>query len=251
MSIHRRRIDRDTAERLLRRDLAAALAGQDPLADLLAAAAAPARADELAGERAAMTAFRMAHRVPTTQPRSRSMIKTAIGKILTAKAAAVLAATAIGGVAVAASTGNLPTQRDADAAAQSSQRAEPSLPTQASHATGRPSTAGTSGDHSAAPSPSLVGLCVAFSAAAGDNPGKAMENPAFTALFTAAGAKDKAAAYCTKLLASTPNQGTAGSSTSRPSGVPTTHPTGAPTSHASGAPSTHPTSSPTSPPSGP
>jgi hypothetical protein len=123
MSIQRRRTDRAAAERLLRGTPTAPATGPEPLASLLAAAAAPGRPDELAGEHAAVVAFRMAHRPPATQPRSRSMIRTAVGKVLTAKAAAVLAATTIGGVAVAASTGNLPTQHGGSPSPNSSHSA--------------------------------------------------------------------------------------------------------------------------------
>ena len=170
------------------------------------------------------------------------MIRTAVAKILTAKAAAVVAATAIGGVAVAAGTGSLPTQhRDGDTARQT-HASQPAHPDQSTHPTGKPSTnAGSSGEHSAAPSPSMVGLCRAFAAGAGDNPGKALENPAFTALITAAGSKDKVTSFCTAVLADAEHP--TGSSTSHPTGAPTSHPTGPSTSH--GTPSPHPTGPPT------
>ena len=129
------------------------------------------------------------------------MIRTAVGKILTVKAAAVLAATAIGGVAVAAGTGSLPTQHRDDAAARrthASQPARPAHPAQPAHPTGAPATSpGSTRAHTATPAPSLIGLCRAFAAGAGDNPGKALDNPAFTALLTAAGGRDKVTAYCT------------------------------------------------------
>jgi hypothetical protein len=174
------------------------------------------------------------------------MIRTAVAKILTAKAAAVVAATAIGGVAVAAGTGNLPTQRQNGDAARDTHTSQPAHPTKSDHPSGAPTkSAGSSGDHSAAPSPSMVGLCHAFTAGAGDNPGKALENPAFTVLITTAGGKDKVTAYCTALLAdaSHPTE----SSASHAGGAPSTHPTGPPTSHPAGAPTTHPTGPPTGP----
>jgi hypothetical protein len=75
----------------------------------------------------------------------------------------------------------------------------------------------------------MVGLCTAYQAAVADNPGTALDNPAFTALIAAAGGKDNVAAYCATVLA-------------RSSGTPS-HPTAAPSTHPS-APTTHPTAGP-------
>ena len=178
------------------------------------------------------------------------MIKTTLAKLATLKAAAALAAaTAAGGVALAASSGTLPNPI-AGAAADGNKTA-------AAHATARPShqpSHGARGD--ASPSPSLVGLCHAYTAGAGNNPGKALENPAFTALITAAGGKDKVASYCVTVLAAAPgstaaaNPGRESAGSARPApsvartGAPTTdHPTGAPTTgHPTGPPSPRPTS---------
>ncbi|KOV12274.1 hypothetical protein ADK60_31545, partial [Streptomyces sp. XY431] len=130
MSTNRsRRIDRDTAERLLAGAVGGPSDGQDAsltgpdgstgrtgVARVLAAAAAPVTQDELAGEEAALAAFREARlapvpAVPTTPApvRRRSMATAALTRAFSTKAAAVvLGATALGGVAVAAGTGNLP-----------------------------------------------------------------------------------------------------------------------------------------------
>ncbi|MDH6137501.1 hypothetical protein P3T37_006934 [Kitasatospora sp. MAA4] len=112
MSTNRpRRIDRDAAERLLARAADGTQGGQGALADLLAAVAAPGAARELVGEEAAVTAFRLAVHLTVPAPRSRRRTMTSCtpSRSLAAKvAAATLAATALGGVAVAASTGNLP-----------------------------------------------------------------------------------------------------------------------------------------------
>lgn len=239
MSNHRRRLDRATAERLLSGDPAAAPSGQESLAHLLAAAAAPGRHRELAGEQAAMVAFRTAHRVPPTQQRSRSMIRLALGKILTAKAAAVVAATTIGGVAVAAGTGSLPTQHRSEAPSQS-QSAETS---EAGPETSKSATA-KARTHTAAgtPSPSMVGLCQAYAAGEKASHGKALDNPAFTALVTASGGKAKVSSWCTTLLAQEKAEHSAGSPTQSSTGHPTAgpHPTGAhPTGHPT--PTTTPT----------
>lgn len=213
MNANRPRIDRDAAEQLLRRGAPAA----DPLAALLAAAASPARPDELAGEAAVLTAFRAAHLDPVPQPRRRSMIQTAIAKLLTLKVAgAAVAATAAGGVALAAGTGNLPgVAGDRPAGV---------------HATAKPSDNAENKHGNAAPSPSLVGLCRAFQAGAGDNPGKALENPAFGALIEAAGDEESVADFCTDVLASAAPE----------KGAPTARPTVA-NEHASNAPADRPT----------
>ena len=102
-----RRVDRRTAEQLLR---GAPADESDALAGLLAAAAAPPRDGELGGEPAAVTAFlEAAQHAHAPRPRSPSMIKTMVAKLLTAKVAAAAAAIfAVGGVATAAATGALP-----------------------------------------------------------------------------------------------------------------------------------------------
>jgi hypothetical protein len=234
MSIHRpHRIGRSTAERLLRGETA----GPDQLSELLAMAATSAGHDEFAGEEAAVAAFWKAHLAPAPQLRRRSMIKTALTKLLTIKVAAVaLTATAAGGVALAAGTGNLP--RSLGGAAPT---ARPTPTHDAgTHHTGKASDA-RDGHSSASPSPSLVGLCHAYRAGAGDNPGKALDNPAFTHLIAVAGGKDKVAAYCTDLLKTRPGK----ARHSHPTGASTTHPT-APTTHPT-ATHTHPTATHTHP----
>lgn len=101
----RHRIDRSTAEQLLRGDHAGARPEAADLSRVLAAAAAPARKSELAGERAALNAFRDARLASARRPRRRAILaKLAPVKVL----AAVAASTAFGGVGLAASTGSLP-----------------------------------------------------------------------------------------------------------------------------------------------
>ncbi|WP_328955566.1 hypothetical protein [Kitasatospora purpeofusca] len=140
MSTNRpRRIDRDTAEQLLAGAVGGPSAGPgasltgpdgstgrtgssrseagpgDRVARVLAAAAAPATGGELAGEEAALAAFREARLASAAVPaapapvRRRSMATATLTRAFSTKAAAVvLGATALGGVAVAAGTGNLP-----------------------------------------------------------------------------------------------------------------------------------------------
>jgi hypothetical protein len=199
------------------------------LASLLSAATAPASGRELAGEDDAALAFRYAHLGPAPRSRRSSMSAT---KLLVAKA--VLAAVGVsgGGVALAAATGHMPSMAGGNPAAASSAAA-------ASHSPG-----GNSGSHpGASPSPSLRGLCQAYTAHAADNPGKALDNPAFTALITAAGGKANVAGFCATKLADTPGNAPATHPTGKPSSMPTTanttHPTGDPTTHPTGKPTAH------------
>jgi hypothetical protein len=193
------------------------------LADLLAMASAAAFPGELAGEDAAVAAFRAALSTDrTAQSGRRSMSKTALlAKLLTLKAAAIaVVAVSAGGVALAATTGVLP---------------NPLAPQHPGHSTDAPGHPG----NAATPSPSMVGLCTAFLAGAGADHGKALENPAFSALITAAGGKDKVDSFCAGIGVKPPGSG-------RGTGEPTSHPTGEPTSHPgdtqhpTGAPTTHP-----------
>ncbi|MCW3838631.1 hypothetical protein ONA70_00765 [Micromonospora yasonensis] len=145
------------------------------------------------------------------------MSQFALAKLLTLKVGtAVLAVTATGGVAFAAATGNLPNPL-------TDPSAKPST-----HASGRPSEAADRGkgpaDAKGTPSPNLVGLCRAYQAGAGDNPGKALANPAFQVLVTTAGDKEKVAAYCETLLADAKGKP---SQAARPTATPS-HPTGKP-----------------------
>jgi hypothetical protein len=76
-----------------------------PLVSVLAAAAAPGRADELAGEQMAVAAFEANHLASVADSRSEQMIKSPLAKILTVKVIAAALAVGGGGVALAASTG--------------------------------------------------------------------------------------------------------------------------------------------------
>jgi hypothetical protein len=50
------------------------------------------------------------------------------------------------------------------------------------------------------PAPSHVGLCRAYRSKVGDHPGKALRNPAFTSLISAAGGARNIAPYCVRVL---------------------------------------------------
>jgi hypothetical protein len=234
MSIQRtRRISARTAEDLL--NGAGADAQHPLLAATLRAAAGPAQPGEIAGRHQAVAAFQRALRQPAPFPRRPSMIKSALLKLLTVKAAAVAAVVAgTGGVALAASTGVIPNPlNNHPVPAASASRAHPGDRPNASERPGGP----------ASPSPSLVGLCHAYTAGAGSDHGKALDSPAFQALLTAAGGKANVDAFCTSLLATarpSENPSARPGATEHPTGRPTEHPTGRPTEHATGQPSTHP-----------
>ena len=175
------------------------------------------------------------------------MLKTALAKLATAKVAIVLAAAGGGGVALAAGSGHLPGAGTTDHHVSDRPTGSMSGSAHASNGHGSPSVAAhsaapaeesagagrRSGTPNGSPSPNLRGLCTAFHAGVGDNPGKALDNPAFTVLIATAGGKDDVADFCTALLAT-------------PAGTVSTHPDG---SH--GAPSTHPGEALSSHPSGP
>jgi hypothetical protein len=228
-----RRIDRRTAEHLLRQGPIGIRDGHPPLAALLTAAAVPGRPDELASEQTVAAAFRTAHLSPAPQPRRLSVIKTAVLKLLTVKVLAVAAATTAGGVALAASTGTLPNPMAQPAPAASTGLPAPHPTATRSggeHKSGdaEASKDAKDADGSKAPSPSLVGLCHAYSAGNKTERGKALDNPAFAALITTAGGKDKVDVFCHALLtvptpASSSAQAGEKADKDRPTGAPTGH----------------------------
>jgi hypothetical protein len=199
-------MDASAAERLL-----AGGGGPEPIAEVLLRAAAPATPSELAGEEAAMVAFRMA-RYYGTRPAPKAPW---VRRLLTVKAAAIgLAVLTAGGVALAAGTGVLPNPLElGNPPGTSSSTRTVSLTTR----TG--SSSNSTGPGNASPSPSLEGLCTAYLTHVANNPGKAWDNPAFSTLVAAAGTAEQVERFCTDLVA-----------TAHPSAParPTEHPTGPP-----------------------
>jgi len=105
---HPRRISRKAAEELLESGSPAPAAIPEPLARLLATAAAPPRPDELAREEMAVAAFGAEHLVPVTASERGQMITSPLAKFLTTKVIALaLAAFTTGGIAVAATVSSL------------------------------------------------------------------------------------------------------------------------------------------------
>jgi hypothetical protein len=238
-----RRIDRHTAEHLLGERAADVRHDYLPLVALLTAVAVPGRPHELASEQASVAAFRTACLSPAPLPGRLTMIKTAVMKVLTVKAlVAVLVTGTAGGVALAASNGTLPNPlKESGTASSGLSAAHPSA--SKSHNPGddakasKDPKASKGPDASKAPSPSLVGLCHAYSAGNKDEHGKALENPAFTVLITTAGGKDKVDSFCQALLASAAQDKGNAQSSAKPDNP---HPTGAPAEHPTAKPSANP-----------
>lgn len=222
--------------------------GPADLRRLLTAAAGPGTASELAGERAAVAAFSAP--LPGASPERPAMLRTLLSKTLAMKALAVIALTAgaTGGVALAATSAYAPTEAPGSSNSQAADRsgeaaaADDDLdgtveigaddtdgPTgdPVTGQIGDPGSAGASGP----PDQALPGLCHAWIAGAGDNPGKASDNPVFTLLVDTAGGAGEVTAYCDDLLAGM-------LLAEHPAGPPTEDP--AAVDHPSGPPEEHP-----------
>lgn len=201
--------------------LAGTATERSELAQIIAAARGPATSDELAGEAAAMIRFQAARLEPAAA-HGVTVRKRMSDKLLAAKVgiAAALAAAATGGVALAAaahtqtepahhalpaSTSVAAPSHDGTPTPKATKAAVPPPPSHAAAASAAPTAPGGAGSHpSASPSPSLRGLCIAYLANEITG-GKRMNNPAFGALVTAAGGKDKITTYCLTLLRADPH----------------------------------------------
>ncbi|HET8643064.1 MAG TPA: hypothetical protein VFM37_14105, partial [Pseudonocardiaceae bacterium] len=161
----------------------------------LRAAAGPAQAHELAGERAALAAFRAAALDPNPRhpnPRRRpSALGITAAKLLTVKAAAMAAVVTAGAgsIALAAGAGVLPIELPIFPAAPAATH-PPASPAEQS------SPEGNGGDPAGIPSPSITALCEAYAAEVSNDPGQALEGFAFRALVTVAGGADKVDGFC-------------------------------------------------------
>ncbi|PRX04952.1 UNVERIFIED_ORG: hypothetical protein CLV66_106221 [Actinomadura viridilutea] len=206
-----RDFDRAAAERLLDGAADGRRAVDDPLARLLAGAAAPARESELAGEEAAVAAFRAASAARKAAPRGTGRRRLALSRVFTAKVAALaLAGVVGGGVAVAAGTGSLPVVPvvggDTSASSAPARLRSPSASTslrRVPDGASRPSPRPT-------PSrPGLEGQCRTFQRLDKREKAKALRSAAFQALVEAAGSKGKVRRYCARLLqpTATPSPG--------------------------------------------
>ncbi|MET7804843.1 hypothetical protein [Micromonospora chersina] len=203
--------DRAASERLLDAARAGAPAepGGDPLAHLLAAAAASADPGELAGEERALAAFRAARAAPAPAPAvaPRPRHRFRLGAAL-----AGLAATATAGVAFAAVSldrGPEPTPPPSTSGSTGAGSTGPGTPTDSGPGSagptgGVPSTAptpGASGGPGRPPSAGqLAGLCRGYLAKSDAQRARALETSAYADLVTAAGGADRVEAYCLALV---------------------------------------------------
>lgn len=185
------RISRREAEHLL--DRLPAVAVPD-VADLLAAAGAPARPDELAGEKAAVAAFRAAYGpAEPEKPKGRPVRRA----VLVAALSAVVAL--VGGTAYAAQTGRLPdpVQQRFHETFAGVPAPEPDVRTSP---TQRPSPT-TTATTAAAP-PAVLDLCRAWQATR-SRPGQPSLRPdEQRELAAAAGGQNRIESFCAGLAAS-------------------------------------------------
>ncbi|MEH0935778.1 hypothetical protein [Micromonospora psammae] len=226
MNAHR--IDQETVERLLGGPVVDPQDGPGPLVALLTAVRAAPHPDELRGESDAVQAFRAARAglsptVPSRPARPRALAGLAGLKV----ALAALAVTATGGVALAAATDTLPGPLDRSDDRPSVPSAAPGPVSPTSSRPGRSTPPSTVESPRPTPAAAILGLCRAYRADAGDNPGRTLENPVFTDLITSAGGRDKVADYCEQAVADRGGpDAPPDPTTDRPGSAPKTRPSG-------------------------
>jgi hypothetical protein len=209
--------------------------GHRRLAELLSAASAPARPGELAGEEAAVAAFRSAVPAVAALPVShrRRSARPRWARLLTVKVGGAALVLAAGGVAVAAGTGVLPGPLVGTPPGVSSD--QPAGPTRLggpgatrSGAPAGPAATAHPGP-GATPDPLLHGLCQAYLAQAANKPDEVKDNPAYVALVAAAGGAEMVTEFCENLVGPHPTA-TAGTGQSggRPTAPPSAPPSPAP-----------------------
>ncbi|MER7893854.1 hypothetical protein ABTX15_28990 [Micromonospora sp. NPDC094482] len=204
-----RPVDRAESDRLLDTPRAGEpAASTDPLAALLAAAAAPARPDELAGEEAALAGFRAARAAPAPvrAPRRRRFTARALawaaGVLATATAGAAFAAVSLDGPPD-------PTPPPGPATPAPSTGRPDGSPTGGATPTGDPGASPTPAPSPGSSGPSavpkrdgaLAGHCRAYLAKNPAQRQKALETPGFAPLVAAAGGAGQVEAYCQRLVA--------------------------------------------------
>jgi hypothetical protein len=214
--------------------------GLRPVAEAIAALNGAPAISELAGEANALVVFRGAVGMSAEPARSRHRRRPLLTSLISAKLAAIAAASAVtlGSAAAAAYAGALPAPAQrlahdtigAPAARSDTRPAHPATPV-------GPDPAG----HAA------YGLCTAYAHVKADGSAE-QKAVAFRNLATAAGGAAKVTAYCARVThpGATPSD----QPTSHPGGKPTSHPTGKQASHPGHKPTSHPTGKPTSHPGG-
>jgi hypothetical protein len=202
---------RRLSARVLERLLIGAAAQPDELRTLLDAAAGPGSTRDRAAEAAAVQAFIAASQLtplPSDTVWPSPMERDSLSRLLAVKTLAVIALIGglAGGVAIAA-TGDGGRRDDAPSATtgarpelpeQAADRASHALEAEGSGQLATPSSTERDDEHGLAelprpqpgPKPGLSGLCRAGQAGAGDNPGRAEENPVFAELADQSDATD-------------------------------------------------------------
>lgn len=233
------RMDQETVERLLGGPVLDPQDGPRPVASLLTAVRAAPHPRELAGEEAAVRAYRLVRAGhPPELPQRRRPALAGFG-VRAALAGAALALT--GGVALAATGGTLP--HPLRAPAPTTAAVQPAPDRDASRtAAPDPSRAPTGGvDGRPEPDAAVRESCRAYRADGDDGPGGALDDAAFANLIRAAGGREKVAGYCERVLADEPRSPDPAGS---PSGRPGAEPTGPPGAGPTGRPGADPTARP-------
>ncbi|MER5334887.1 hypothetical protein [Micromonospora sp. NPDC002717] len=223
-------MDQETVDRLLGGPVVDPRDAPQPVASLLTAVRAAPRAAELAGEDAAVRAYRLARAGTPVGSPERSRRGRALAGFGVRAALAGVALAVTGGVAFAAAGGTLPGPLRGPAPTTATP-APPAPPPAVSPTAGpgRPSAPPTTGEGRPDPSASVAELCRAYRTD-GDGPGRALAKPAFDDLVRAAGGRGKVAGYCDRLLpGESAGPGSSGTPVDRPGGTPTPQQPGRPT----------------------
>ncbi len=176
----------------------------DALVTFFSAASGPAQAGELPGEAAALAAFRAARPAPVPVGR-RAKILATLTTLITVKTAAVaLAATSVGGLAVAAGTGHLPaplskhsSERPTGGSADKPSTEQAAATALVMQEAAKKAVAEDRANPKSATA-SYAGQCKAFTAGDWDN-ARAAASPAFARLVAAAPNGD-VAGFCQALV---------------------------------------------------
>ena len=242
MSSHRTiRMTRAAAEQVIggvgvRSAAATALTGL-----LWSLAPAPDLDRELSGEADALAALRAARRARssgTAATAGRPQRRRALSAVLTVKAAVLTAVALVGGVAVAAGVGVLPTPMNV--ISPNPRHSAPAISNGDASASATASTAQSpAGSPGLVPIPSSgvanpVNLCHNYLKLAATDRGKALASSAYQTLGAAAGGIEMVPAYCAALISESPN-------TAGPAHKPThpAHPSHTPTPKANSTPNPH------------
>ncbi|MET8352336.1 MULTISPECIES: hypothetical protein [unclassified Micromonospora] len=231
------RMNQETAERLLGGSVEPS-AGPRPVVLLLTAARAAPRPAELAGEDVAVLAFRRERhgrlRGESAQQAGEGVApagsRPTAGRsrrlaLFGGRAAVAALALAVGGgVALAATNGAAPRPPRPPMVTVPALTGPPAVPAPATGGgqliSGAPDTSGPVPPTSVAAE--VAGLCRAYQAGAGDDHGRALDNPAFSGLIAAAGDRQRVADYCVRVLAAEPAPGRA--TDKRPGTTPSRRP---------------------------